>query len=257
MRPEQRVHARTSSRNTRQISDAHGNLAGRFGASAPGGAVGRPRRRGRSRPTPTARFWISPRTREPRRRGSGPGAPVAEARLRPSARSTREVCIERPWCHPAMGRLSRSSRRPSVELRQTIGCDGRPGQVSPDALETVAIVGRDPSGGLEVVALDLRAQPAHHESIDVGGHAANAKDATAAAWAGRDHTRAEASATATSSGAASANALCAAVGSHPASLRSTRRNAAGGPFAAGSPSPKSSAPKSAVPPRQRGSPSSF
>ena len=42
IRHEQRVHARVSSEKTRQISEAHGNLPGRMGASAPGGAAGRP-----------------------------------------------------------------------------------------------------------------------------------------------------------------------------------------------------------------------
>jgi len=74
-----------------------------------------------------------------------------------------------------------------LELRQPIGRDRRPGKVSPHALESVAIVGRDPGSGLKVVAFDLRAQPPHHESVNIGGDASNAKDAAAAAWAGRDH----------------------------------------------------------------------
>ena len=40
IRPEHRAHASTSVRNTRQIREAHGNLPGAFGASAPAG-VGR------------------------------------------------------------------------------------------------------------------------------------------------------------------------------------------------------------------------
>jgi len=60
-----------------------------------------------------------------------------------------------------------------LELRQPIGRDRRPGKVSPHALESVAIVGRDPGSGLKVVAFDLRAQPPHHESVNIGGDASN------------------------------------------------------------------------------------
>ena len=54
-------------------------------------------------------------------------------------------------------------------------------------LETVAIVGCDSGGRLEVVTLDLCAQTTHHEGIDVGSQAAQAKHAAATAGAGRDH----------------------------------------------------------------------
>jgi hypothetical protein len=42
IRPGHRAHARTSSRNTRHISDAHGNRPGCLGASAPSGTAARP-----------------------------------------------------------------------------------------------------------------------------------------------------------------------------------------------------------------------
>ena len=60
-------------------------------------------------------------------------------------------------------------------------------EVSAHALERLAIVGGDPHGGLQVVTLDLRAQPPHHEGVDGVGHAADAPHAATAARAGRDH----------------------------------------------------------------------
>jgi hypothetical protein len=64
MRPEQRVHARRSSRNTRQISDAHGSLPCRLGASAPAGAAERPDRPRLSLSARKARSWIRQRKQE-------------------------------------------------------------------------------------------------------------------------------------------------------------------------------------------------
>jgi len=64
-----------------------------------------------------------------------------------------------------------------LELGKAVGGDRRAGQVSGHALEPISVVGGDPRGGLQVVALDLRAQPPHDEGVDVGGDAADTDDA--------------------------------------------------------------------------------
>jgi hypothetical protein len=44
------------------------------------------------------------------------------------------------------------------------------------------------SNGLEIVTLDLRAEAAHHEGVDVGGRATHAHDAAATPRSGCHHT---------------------------------------------------------------------
>jgi hypothetical protein len=45
----------------------------------------------------------------------------------------------------------------------------------------------DPRGGLQVVTFHLRAQPPHHEGINIGRRSAHAHDAAAPAWTGGHH----------------------------------------------------------------------
>jgi hypothetical protein len=55
------------------------------------------------------------------------------------------------------------------------------------AFEALAIVGGDTSGGLNVEALDLGAQPAHHEGVHVRWPTVDAHDAPATARTGRSN----------------------------------------------------------------------
>jgi hypothetical protein len=73
---------------------------------------------------------------------------------------------------------------PIVELGQAISGDRGASEVPRHALEPISIVGGDPRGGLQVVPFDLRAEPPHHDGVDVLDNATNADNAAAAARAG-------------------------------------------------------------------------
>ena len=91
------------------------------------------------------------------------------------------------------------------------------------SLQARAIARGHARGGLEVESLDLRAQPAHHERVDIGGCATNADDATVPARAGGDDSPGRRLGDRGQDGRALDEAPLRGVGLASASARSTRR----------------------------------
>ena len=186
MRPPHRPHSRTSFRNTRHISDAHGTRPGRLRWPSPAGAG--------SREIGEEAAALSSTIPDPGRE-SGRQHPEVPGQVRPWARHDRDEPLDNlVWREHERrraitpGPLEAQFEAAVVELEQPLGGDGRARQVASHALETFAVVCPNARRGLEVVPFDLRAQLSHHERIDVDRCAADADDPASPARASRDDT---------------------------------------------------------------------